>query len=65
MGTCRKCGEKITGSRGCSYCGNAYCSEHLLPENHDCSGVKNWDKEGDRFDSGFDSEADATDSDEP
>lgn len=54
MTTCEKCGEKVTGSRGCSYCGDTYCPEHRLPEKHDCPGVKNWDTEGERFDSGFD-----------
>ncbi|NHN57534.1 AN1-type zinc finger domain-containing protein [Halorussus rarus] len=53
MGTCKRCGEKMTGDRGCSYCGNTYCPEHRLPEKHDCAGVKHWDVEGERFDSGF------------
>lgn len=54
MATCRKCGATLVGSRECSYCGDTYCPDHQLPENHDCPGVKNWGAEGDRFDSGFD-----------
>lgn len=51
MATCERCGEKIVGTRECSYCEGTYCPEHRLPENHDCSGVKDLDKTGPRFDS--------------
>ena len=54
MATCRKCGATLVDSRECSYCEHTYCSDHRLPEKHDCPGVKNWGAEGDRFDSGFD-----------
>ncbi|WP_135825767.1 AN1-type zinc finger domain-containing protein [Halorussus ruber] len=53
MTTCERCGEKIVGDRGCSYCEGTYCSAHQLPEKHDCPGVKDLDKTGERFDSGF------------
>jgi hypothetical protein len=26
----------------CRYCGESYCSEHRLPENHYCKGLKKW-----------------------
>lgn len=37
--TCRRCGDRLPDARGCSYCGGTYCSNHRLPENHDCAGV--------------------------
>lgn len=54
MATCEQCGEKIVGTRECSYCDGTYCPDHRLPEKHDCQGVKGLDKTGARFDSGFD-----------
>nr|WP_101294653.1 AN1-type zinc finger domain-containing protein [Halegenticoccus soli] len=54
MGACKRCGEKIAGDRACSYCGNAYCPEHQLPENHDCPGVEQWNRESSPFHSDFD-----------
>ena len=54
MTDCEQCGEKIIGMRGCSYCEGTFCPEHQLPEKHDCPGVKDLDKTGQRFDSGFD-----------
>jgi hypothetical protein len=38
----------------CRHCGNTYCSEHRLPESHDCTGLQNWDDPSGVFDSGFD-----------
>lgn len=38
----------------CRFCGGTYCSEHRLPENHNCVGLKEWDDPGGVFDSGFD-----------
>ena len=38
----------------CRHCGNTFCSEHRLPEAHDCPGLKNWGDPGGVFDSGFD-----------
>jgi hypothetical protein len=38
----------------CRHCGNTYCSEHRLPETHDCTGLQNWDDPSGVFDSGFD-----------
>jgi membrane associated rhomboid family serine protease len=38
MGECSKCGKKAM-TFTCRYCGNKFCSEHRLPENHDCEGL--------------------------
>ncbi len=39
MGECSECGKKSM-SFTCRYCGEKYCSEHRLPENHDCEGLE-------------------------
>lgn len=39
MAECSKCGKE-TMSFTCKYCGEKYCSEHRLPENHDCDGLE-------------------------
>jgi len=36
MVKCRKCGKEIFLPFKCQYCGDYFCSEHRLPENHDC-----------------------------
>lgn len=38
MSTCRICGADATGTEGyrCSHCDDVHCSDHRLPENHDC-----------------------------
>jgi membrane associated rhomboid family serine protease len=38
----------------CRLCGGTYCSEHRLPENHDCPGLDTWGDPDGVFDSGFD-----------
>jgi membrane associated rhomboid family serine protease len=38
----------------CNRCGDTYCSEHRLPENHSCAGLNDWDDPDGVFDSGFD-----------
>jgi len=38
MGDCSKCGKKAM-TFTCRYCGEKFCSEHRLPENHDCKGL--------------------------
>lgn len=36
---CANCSSEITSiPYNCKYCGNKFCSEHRLPENHNCSG---------------------------
>jgi Zn-dependent protease len=33
---CQKCGKDVFLPFRCPYCGGYFCSEHRLPENHDC-----------------------------
>jgi membrane associated rhomboid family serine protease len=44
MAECSKCG-KSSMSFTCRYCGEKFCSEHRLPENHDCEGLDSGKKE--------------------
>ncbi|GAB3664592.1 AN1-type zinc finger domain-containing protein [Halopiger thermotolerans] len=41
MGDCAYpgCSGDDSMKNSCSYCGDGYCSEHRLPENHDCPAV--------------------------
>lgn len=39
MAECEKCGKQ-TMSFTCRYCGKKYCSEHRLPENHECKKLE-------------------------
>ncbi len=39
MASCDRCGAALEAPRECSYCGDAHCSEHRLPEAHDCPEV--------------------------
>jgi len=38
----------------CRHCGGTYCGDHRLPENHNCTGLENWNDPKGVFDSGFD-----------
>lgn len=59
MPTCDFCGKNIEGvlPHRCKYCGQTHCSEHLLPESHNCrglerikdKGVKKWKNEFNKF----------------
>ena len=40
MGKCDYCGENAALPYKCSYCGGTFCSEHRLPENHNCAELK-------------------------
>jgi len=44
MAECSECGKE-TMSFTCHYCGEKYCSEHRLPENHECDGLDSGKKE--------------------
>ena len=44
MAECSEC-SKETMSFTCHYCGKKFCSEHRLPENHDCDGLDSGKKE--------------------
>lgn len=39
-GACSTCGESITLPFKCKFCGGLFCSEHRLPENHKCNGLR-------------------------
>jgi len=44
MAECSECGKQ-TMSFTCHYCGEKFCSEHRLPENHDCQGLDSGKKD--------------------
>jgi len=54
MPSCDHCGEQVDLPYDCKGCSNTYCSEHRLPENHDCVGLNDWGDPDGVFDSGFD-----------
>lgn len=54
MATCDVCRKEESMPYNCRHCGGTYCSEHRLPENHNCSGLQNWNDPNGIFDSGFD-----------
>lgn len=39
-GACSQCGEGTTLPFKCKFCGNLFCSEHRLPENHGCANLR-------------------------
>lgn len=43
MATCDECGEFENLPYQCRRCGQTFCAEHRLPENHDCPGLNEWD----------------------
>jgi membrane associated rhomboid family serine protease len=43
MAECSRCGKQSM-SFTCRYCGEKFCSEHRLPENHDCEGLESGKK---------------------
>jgi len=54
MATCDECGKHENMPYQCRRCGNTFCAEHRLPENHDCPGLNEWNDPSGVFDSGFD-----------
>jgi len=53
MTECSKCGKEDMSFK-CRYCGEKFCSEHRLPENHDCQGLeKSIEKEKEEKDKWF------------
>lgn len=61
MATCEECGKYENLPYQCDRCGNTFCSEHRLPENHNCPGLSEWNDPAGVFDSGFDDSVDDTD----
>jgi|Deesub1362A_J573_1020465.scaffolds.fasta_scaffold00005_123 hypothetical protein len=45
MGTCSYCGVKETMPFKCKFCGEQFCGEHRLPENHECYGLQRFKEE--------------------
>jgi len=40
---CTYCGKELKGlPYKCRYCGEYFCVDHQLPENHACSGLEDW-----------------------
>jgi hypothetical protein len=54
MAECDACGRHEELPYQCRRCGETFCAEHRLPENHDCPGLKQWNDPSGVFDSGFD-----------
>ncbi|MUV86602.1 rhomboid family intramembrane serine protease [Natronomonas sp. CBA1123] len=54
MANCDVCGKHVNMPYNCRHCGGTYCSEHRLPENHNCPGLESWNDPQNVFDSGFD-----------
>lgn len=42
MAQCDVCGREEGMPYRCRLCGGTFCSEHRLPENHDCPGLEEW-----------------------
>ena len=42
MARCDVCGKEVTLPYVCRYCGGTFCSEHRLPENHNCDGLDDY-----------------------
>jgi hypothetical protein len=58
MATCDVCGEYENLPYQCKRCGQTFCGEHRLPENHDCPGLSQWNDPGGVFDSDVDDAVD-------
>ncbi|MFB6134137.1 MAG: rhomboid family intramembrane serine protease [Halanaeroarchaeum sp.] len=54
MATCDVCGREEGMPYQCRLCGGTFCSDHRLPESHDCPGLESWNDPDGVFDSGFD-----------
>jgi hypothetical protein len=54
MAQCDACGRHEDLPYQCRRCGQTFCADHRLPENHDCPGLNEWDDPDGVFDSGFD-----------
>jgi len=39
MAKCAFCGKEVSMPFVCPYCGQTFCAEHRLPENHDCPNM--------------------------
>ncbi|QIB73355.1 rhomboid family intramembrane serine protease [Halogeometricum borinquense] len=64
MATCDECGKHENMPYQCRRCGQTFCAEHRLPENHNCPGLSEWNDPSGVFDSGFDDSVNNTASSE-
>jgi hypothetical protein len=48
MTICSLCGKKEVMPFTCKFCGNKYCGDHRLPENHECIGLQKFKEERSR-----------------
>lgn len=48
MPECSECGEQVSMPFTCKFCEETFCSEHRLPENHDCAGLEKYQEESRR-----------------
>lgn len=42
MANCNYCEKKVSLPFRCKFCSKEFCSEHRLPENHDCKGLEEY-----------------------
>lgn len=42
MAHCAECGKDVTMPYRCKFCGQHFCDDHRLPENHSCSGLQEY-----------------------
>jgi hypothetical protein len=54
MANCDACGKHENLPYQCRRCGQTFCGEHRLPENHDCPGLNDWNDPAGVFESDFD-----------
>lgn len=45
MALCTLCGKQEVMPFTCKFCGNKYCADHRLPENHECLGLERFKEE--------------------
>lgn len=53
MPKCDACGRNVDMPYECGQCGGIHCTDHRLPENHNCPGLADWGDPDGVFDSGF------------
>jgi membrane associated rhomboid family serine protease len=58
MAKCDECGKHENLPYQCRRCGQTFCGEHRLPENHSCPGLNEWDDPAGVFESDFDASVD-------
>ncbi|WP_142855932.1 rhomboid family intramembrane serine protease [Salinigranum halophilum] len=54
MAKCDACGKEENLPYQCRRCGQTFCGEHRLPENHNCPGLNDWNDPAGVFESDFD-----------